>query len=193
MFKFNLYYATVIDNTDSDKIGRVKVKILPEFDDIRDSDLPWAKPFFNIGMSVKEFNKRTPKKDSKVWVLADKYFEEIYYLSGVFIDGFFDYASVKDKVDGIDEASSTASPNLDFIKFDNENILFHNIVNGDIGILHTSGTYIIIDKNGDGYGSFSDTKIEIKTDGTYKIEGNGTIECKSSGQVDINGNLTVDT
>lgn len=173
MFKFNLYYATVIDNSDPDKAGKIQIKILPEFNDIRDSDLPWAKPFFNMGMSAKEFNKITPKKDSKIWVLADIYFEEIFYLSGVYIDGFFDYASVKDKIDEIDETSSTSSPNIDFIKFDNDNILFNNIVNGDIGILHTSGSYYLIKSDGKIYMYNGTIKIKIEDD-TIETEGSST-------------------
>jgi hypothetical protein len=213
-----LYYATVVDIEDPDEKGKIQIQILPELESVKESSLPWAMPWFNRGMSADEYSFSVPPVDSKIWVLVDDYWTEFYYLTGTFIEGYFDYSSVKSEIDNIDEVSETTYPNINFMLFENGNILFQNISNGDTGFLHKSGNYYVINSDGEMYGYAGEQKIQLyndkitvlldsdglcniendgitfslKNDGTYSIEGNGTIECDSTGAIKVNGsNLEV--
>jgi hypothetical protein len=52
MIKLDLYYANVVNNNDPDKLGKLQIKILPEFKDMKESLLPWARPFMSSGFSA---------------------------------------------------------------------------------------------------------------------------------------------
>jgi hypothetical protein len=176
MLELKLFYATVISNDDEDKKNKIQVRVLPEFQGMAETYLPWAKPFLNAGMSESNFSKNTPKEGSKCWVVADKYFEEVYYLTGTFIEGFFDYGAIKDSVDAIDEASDTEYPNLNFILLDDGGtILFNNADNSDTGILHSSGSYLFIKTGGSLYFYNGTTKGKIE-DNTITFEGSATFD-----------------
>jgi len=207
MFELKLYYAEVIDNDDQNsddgkKLGRIKVKILPQMNDIKDSLLPWIRPFVQLGMSSSQFSYVSPEIGDKVWIFyTDKYFKNGYYLCGSFIDGFFDYSTIEDELGNIAESLNTTYPNLKFYYVADGSILFWNTDTGDKGFYNNNGSYIFISADGQIYIYSKDQEMkiyndnlsfELNDDGTYKIEGEGTIECKSSGQIDVNGNLTVD-
>jgi hypothetical protein len=207
MFKIKLYIAEVVDNDDQnsddgEKLGRIKVKLLPEMKDLKDSNLPWVRPFFQIGMSSSQFSYSSPEVGDRVWVFyIDEYLKNGYYLWGSFIDGFFDFSTISDELGNIAESPDTTYPNLKFFYIPDGSILFWNTDTGDKGVYNSNGSYIFISADGQIYIYSKDQEMkvyndnlsfELNDDGTYKIDGEGTIECKSGGQVDINGNLTVD-
>ena len=92
MIPVTLYKAIVIDDNDSNKLCRVKIKVLPEMKDVEDKNLPWALPFNTMGMSKTSYTFSPPLKDDNIWVFfLDKYFQMPYYITGRFIEGLFDY------------------------------------------------------------------------------------------------------
>ncbi len=148
MIKLDLYYANVVDNNDEDKLGKLQIKILPEFKDIKDALLPWARPFMSSGFSAVNNSMALPEIGSNVWVLADKNFRYFRYLFGVPVDGLFDYEAIETSLGDVAEMSDTEYPNVDFDLSNDGSIRFHNRVSGDHGFLHNTGTYFIIDTDG---------------------------------------------
>ena len=75
--------AIVISNDDSSntesKLSRIKVKILPENQNVDNDLLPWAEPFFTYaGSSSSTAKQYLPEKDSYVYVLIlDDYWQSI--------------------------------------------------------------------------------------------------------------------
>lgn len=208
MYEMKLYYATVVDNDDQNhddekQLSRIKVRALPEMNGIEEDHLPWVRPFLPIGMSASHFSHTPPENDSKVWVIfIDDYFKNGYYLTGAFIDGFFDFSTIEDDLGNISESIDLTYPNLKFYYLPDGTIIFYNSDTGDKGIYHSNGSYDISTSDGQRYIYTKDQELKIYNDeiefllgndGTYKIDGAGTIECNSSGQISINGNLTVDT
>lgn len=233
MYEVKLYYATVIDNDDQNhddgsKKGRIKIKVLPEMEGIKDDFLPWVEPFFTRGMAEGSFSYHSPEIGDKVWVIfIDKFWKNGYYLTGAFISGFFAESDVTSKMGDIAETVDTIYPNLKFEYMIDGSLLFYNTDTGDKGFINKNGWYFFIDTDGKTYWYFVDQEMKIyndnteiyieddgkitvttnndiqvtndgitfdlKNDGTYKIDGEGSIECVIGGQVKINGtSLTVD-
>ena len=90
MININLYKAKVIDTADTDSKAKIKVRLLPEMKDISEDHLPWVRSFFTLGMSATNYSFHLPKIDSYVWVFfLDEYFQEGFWFTGIFMDGFF--------------------------------------------------------------------------------------------------------
>jgi len=163
MIKLNLYYAEVIDNNDEEKRGKLQIRILPEFKDMKESLLPWARPFMSSGFSATEHLMKLPEQGSKIWVLVNDKFTYFQYLCGSPIEGLFDYDSIKSDLDTITELSDSVYPNIDFELLNDGSITFHNRVSGDHGFLHNTGTYYLVNNSGEVYLSALGNKIEINS------------------------------
>jgi hypothetical protein len=190
MTEFKIYYGTVVDNDDSSetggKLGRVQVRLLPEMKDIKESMLPWLRPWLMGGMTEDTFSGNIPEVGSKIWcIFTDKCFHEGYYFCGAFIDGFCDYAGVESDLSGMSDAPDTTYPNLKFVRYEDGTIEFHNSDTGDHGVYHSTGSYFIINEDGEIYIYSGSKAIKLYNDSGY-------IECKTNGQIDLNGNFTVD-
>jgi len=145
----SLHYATVVDNDDSDKKAKIQIRILPEMDGFEASKLPWYRPFMNEGMTADQFSNNLPAVDSKIWVVAtDKLMIDGYYITGSFIDGFFDYSTIQTALDNVAELSDSTYANIKFNKYTDGTVVFHNDDTGETGIYHSSGKYIVIDVDG---------------------------------------------
>jgi len=70
--------ARVIDNNDSQKLGRIKVEILPELQDLPESLLPWACPQQKFDAS-EGYKASIPAKGSFVLVELDETWTEFSY------------------------------------------------------------------------------------------------------------------
>ena len=171
MIELKLYYGEVINNDDSSekegKLGRIQVRLLPEMKDIPTTFLPWIRPFMSEGMSSDHYSFNSPEIGDKIWCLFDKYFKEGYYLRGAFIDGFFDYDSVTSSLSNIDETITTTYPHLKFKKFKDGSIEFHNTDTGEIGVYHNTGSYFLMDADGNIILNNKDgnAKIDINSNG----------------------------
>ena len=60
------YRGKVVDNKDPLRLGRVKVKVMPFMEEVRDEDCPWAEPCWQAGILY------IPPRNAWVWV----FFEE---------------------------------------------------------------------------------------------------------------------
>jgi len=180
------FNAIVESNNDPDVQGKVQVRLLPDFKDVDSSLLPWVLPFHTQGMSKESFSFHPPQVNDEVWViyLDVPFFREGYYFTGQFLRGFFSYGTVKNVLSAVTELSDSTYPKLAFELFPNGNVVFHHLVNGDIGVYHKSGTYTIIDQNGN---------VKMNSVGAITLTaGSSSIVMNQSGEVDINGgNLKV--
>jgi len=59
------YRGKVVDNRDPLQLGRVKVKVYPWFEDVKDGDCPWAEPAWQGGVLY------IPPQNSWVWVFFE--------------------------------------------------------------------------------------------------------------------------
>jgi hypothetical protein len=186
MLELKIYYATVIDNDDTnapdgEELSRIKVKILPEFKDIKNNaHLPWARPFTVHGMSSNSYSHTPPEIDDKVWVLGNEYLTELYYINGAFIDGFFDASTVETSLGNITEAVTTTYPDLKFYQLADGTILFYNSSSGDVGIYHSTGSYLVIKSTGAFYSYTKAQEAKIYND-------NGYLLLNSSGEIHASG------
>ncbi len=192
MKSLTMYYATVTNNEDEDTKGKVQVRILPEFKDIKESMLPWASPFYSTGFSTTSQSMSIPEIGSKLYILADEKFRKFYYLQGAYVDGLFDWGAIDTALDAVTELSDKTYPSVDFTLLNDGSIRFNNRDTGDIGFLHNTGTYFIIDT--DGYITVSEVSgniVKLNSDGISIVDSNGnTITLSSTGMVidDSNGN-----
>lgn len=187
-----LYYAKVIDINDPDQKGKIKIKILPHMKDIEENLLPWYDPFLGTGNN-QELSFSPPEVGTNIFVIVESTsFRNGFYLSPTHIEGFFDYSGIKSSLNSVTELSSNNYPEIEFKRFNTGTIIFHNKINGDIGLLHSSGTYQIIDSNGYFYINQKDgNEITCNNTGIKIEDSNGnTFDLKSSGVSieDSNGN-----
>ena len=187
-----MYYGTVTNINDPEVKGRIQVKVLPEFKDMKEADLPYFKPYFNKGMSASTQSLDLPNVGDKIYVYIDIHFRIFYYITGAFIEGLFDYASIKSSLGAISELSNKEYPNINFELTTDGSISFHNRISGDSGFLHSTGTYWIINANGYIYLSEkSGNKITINNSGIVLEDKNGNDITMGSSSVIINGNFEV--
>lgn len=192
MIKLELHYAEITDNNDADQLGKLQIRILPEFVDMKEALLPWARPFMSAGFSATEHSMKLPEIGSKIWVVCNDKFTYFRYLFGSPIEGLFDYAAIKTDLDTITELSDSVYPNVDFELMNDGSISFHNRVSGDHGFFHNTGTYHIIDTNGYIYISeMSGSKITIDNTGIIVADKNGNNITMGTSSVMINDNLEV--
>jgi len=59
------YRAKVVSNDDPFQLGRVKVKVYPWFEDVKDEDCPWAEPAWQGGVLY------IPPRNAWVWVFFE--------------------------------------------------------------------------------------------------------------------------
>ncbi|MBD3216588.1 MAG: hypothetical protein GF311_28495 [Candidatus Lokiarchaeota archaeon] len=148
MEDLQLKIGTVISNDDSDRKGRIQVKIIPELKDIKDADAPWAKPF----TTKQDKTGNTLKKDyfpkgSLIRVLVSKDWQSFYYLDNLFLQGLFNFDTAASLLDGVSPISYDYVT-LEFKLYENGNLWFNDNANGTTGIIHNTGKYVVLDADG---------------------------------------------
>lgn len=169
MKDLNFCTAIVTSLDDPKEKGRIQVRLFPYMIDVKEQDLPWYEPFIGAGSDqMYEFNP--PKVGSIIFVFPDETFKSGYYLGGNHIQGFYDYASIKSKLDTLDEIGNTVYPDVRFNLLEDGSLFFHT-VDGDIGVVQNSGAYFLMAQNGEIYLTSQDgTKLEI-TNGIINLNG----------------------
>lgn len=192
MIPLELYQGKVISNDDSShpdgkKLGRAQIKVLPEHKDVNDSQCPWFYPFLAT-KNTSEYSFDPPPIGSLVFILSvPEFVGGAFYLPASFINGFFDADSIDTELGSVSEISAGSYPQLSFNKTSDGSIMFHNKTNGAMGILHKSGSYIVISESGDiVQRSSSTSSIQINTDGTIVVAGEVSLtgEIPGSGTVE---------
>ena len=193
-----LYYAKVIaiDTEEQTREGAIQFKIEPIHSGYQDAHLPFAYPL-NLfsGASAESGITNIPIVDSFVWVtkLLNKWFYVFDARTTPHLIAEKYYDEIQDNMDELDQITAPDLEYPDAISFfyesgicvtysgDSENPIY--------SVYHPSGSYIIIDKNGN-LGGYSAKEIEFKnadgvqfkTDGgdTYFVDGNDNkLETKS--------------
>jgi len=153
MVNFNLYIGTVVTDTDithidKKKLGRVQVRIVPELNEILDADLPWAKPFIGPSSTTHAVCE-VPKKGESVWIFSfASNYRDLRYLPGLFFENFLDVNTIESKLSSITTLDPGKYPDTQFQSLDDGTVFIRNRLNGDIGVLHSSGTLITINAAG---------------------------------------------
>lgn len=180
-----LYKAKIVDINDPNEKGAIKIRVLPQFKDIKESLLPWAQPLLSTGMNASEYSFTPPQIGSLVWIIfSDRFWKSPYWIPGYFINGFFDYTTVKSLLDSATDVSDSDYPNINFSLLPDGSIIFNNTDNGEIGTIHNSGAYSIFDSSGNVYTYSGSSTQKLYND-------NGSIEIASNGQVSINSGVLI--
>lgn len=159
--------AKVVNINDELEQGRIKIRIFPEMESLKEEDLPWARPM----MSVYEKKNCIPEVDKILYVEINDDWTSFYYLDSIkYIISEYNYEEIKTILSEIEEISSFSYPNPDFRMNPNGFIEFFNKENSETGFIHPSGTYVVFKENGDYYIKnpemfelhFSNGMLEIK-------------------------------
>lgn len=172
--------AKVIDNNDLDKEDKIKVKIYPEFIDIKNSDLPWISPYNNGKDGQKDIGKRNiPEKDSWIRVaILDNFWQEIFYVEGQFLIDNKLYSLFNDTLKSkVSELGTQTYPQPNIIEtFKDGSCEFRNTDTGEYCLLHNSGSYFFIDADGKFYVNSLDKEIKVyNNNGSFLLENSGNM------------------
>lgn len=136
-----LYRGTVVDNKDPLGAGRIRVRVLAIYDGVRDEHLPWsqyADPFMGGGDDVGGLF--VPDVGARVWV----FFENADFMTPVY------FAGAPAKPHFPSEKSNGEYPFNRVLKTKAGHVIEIDDSPGEerIKITHKSGTYDLIDKDG---------------------------------------------
>lgn len=149
---FKLHYADVIDNNDSEKKGRIKIKIPYLHKNTTDDLLPWATQFCIGGGGSNEYGKSfIPEKDSKVWIgfYDEPDMQKPFYIADIQLSEIHPHNLFEDSIKSEIESSSSY-PNTKYTYY--KNGICIGIDSSDdspeIFVYHPSGSYFKIDNDG---------------------------------------------
>jgi hypothetical protein len=160
------YPAKVIDNNDTKKQGRVKIKIEHIHHGFAPDMLPWARQSsLSTGGSATHGSSSIPEIDSHVWVWfeqVDVFYKQPYYMAdlqfaGKHPHGLFE-ANVKSGL-----GSASAYPNTKYTYYKNGICIGvdSSAGNAEVFIYHPAGFKVLVDKNG--FMNYADPKNTIVT------------------------------
>lgn len=206
--------AKVVSVKDPEELGRIQLKVYPELSQHPDKDLPWCFPS-NAGLDGLDFSMPEEEKiiSCIVW---NRYWTEITYLpyavskptEHLFKKWMDDQKSkIDDMADDPEEKSFLVQQLSDGF------CVFHDKKNSAHGLLHPSGTYFLLDKDGtlfikgmkeihihdkddkfkfDVDMTSGDTSLETKGKINVKLEGENTLENKGKLTVKSDDALSVE-
>jgi hypothetical protein len=184
------WIGKVIDNSDPDFEGKIKVKVFGKFDDMADEDIPWARPLNMItgGSASGAGFHSVPKVDSVVGVRFDNgdiHEPEYYYIQ-------HPSEELKAEIQG-----SYANAH---------SLIYDTITEGAVKIFFTEEKGVMIDYKESQVNVKPDKSIIIQTasrnsiieildDGTMNITQNNNIniKCNADAKVDISGKADITT
>ena len=168
--------ALVEDNNDPEKLGRVKVRIYPEFESLDSNALPWAEPSVSCDICVKGTSDvggfNIPERNAFILVDIDPLWQEFHYIGLTPNRERTDVRTniindLKGKVD-----LSASDPQPLFVQRTSDGvILYHCTDTGEIGIVSKNGLFAQYDKDGSfvlGKKDFSLLKITSEGVLTFK-------------------------
>lgn len=174
-----MHTAKVISTEDPNQKFRVKIQLLPEAINLTDTEnFPWASPLFGVSgenaMSV-DF----PEVGSIVWVLTDPYFKRFYWFNQYTIEAKISYATIVSLLSSVSGVSSTYG-DIVCTLYEDQGLSFHNNNTGAHGFIHSNGSYMVFDDNG----NLSINSGTTGTSGDFSIN-NGRFTLENS----LGGNL----
>jgi hypothetical protein len=184
--KLEFFYCLVEDN-DGLK-GKIKVRVLPDMLGLEETMLPWVRPFLNEA-SEKSFSLNTPKKGSYIWCLFqdDSFTEEGWYLKEAFLENNFKDTLLSSSFSKIEGLSTQKVNEVHFAHYEDGTIRFSNDTTKEYGILHSSGSYVVILADGS-IKANSVAEIELKNQtAALKIDSSGNVEVSAAGLIKLAG------
>ena len=144
--------AQVVDNKDPETLGRVKVRIYPEFETLEESSLPWAEPMNETDICLPGENVgvfRIPEVNSFIVVEVDPTWQEFHYSGrtpnrkreGV-------YKGIVDDLSGKVDVDTTSPQPLHLMRGKDGVIAYHNTDTGEIGLVSRNGIYALFNSEG---------------------------------------------
>lgn len=176
--------AEVVNSQDPDQLGRVQVRIYPEFETLEGEALPWASPKHENDICIPGENVgtfRIPEIGSFLVVDIDPTWQNFLY-SGV--------TPNRDRTDVILNISKELSSKADvdivypqplyLMRTKDGTIAYHNTDTGELGIVSKGGIHVLFDKEGN-------FKVGIKNGFNLKVSSDGSLTYK--GAVNPEGTL----
>jgi hypothetical protein len=161
--EFELKQAQVISVNEASTKGGIRIKILPELKDVPDDKCPIAYPFFSFN-SANELSNDMPEENSIIRVLVNSYYTLFYYLPNQIFPALFDYTLITTKLGDASEISGTDYKDLKFRMYRDGALEFHNKDTGEHGIIHSSGSYMVMDESGNIIVNGGSNKLKIYND-----------------------------
>ena len=163
----NLYPATVIDNNDTEKMGRIKIKVKHLHAGVDNDLLPWAKQHLLFsGGSDTYGSSNIPEINSLVWIYFENEddFLKPYYVADIHLNNFHPHTLFEDNVKSEISGFNSSYPDVKYQYYKNGVCIgvSSNDTNPEIVTYHPSGTYSFIDKNGKIW-NYSPVGIENKS------------------------------
>jgi len=215
--------AEVISTKDPEDLGRIQLRVFPELAKIPENDLPWCLPLAS-GPHDGDFST-PPEKKWVYCVVWNKYWSEIEFLPWAMPDPkkpkFKDFkdnhvGKITD-FDGTPDVQHTTGSILE-----DGFVTFHDTKNSQHGVLHPSGTFAMINKDGelfvhsvkkmtfhnkdDSLAVTVDSEtgdVELKTKGGVKITADKNVEKEIKGndeekitgdwKIKVTGNTSIET
>jgi hypothetical protein len=152
------FIGEVVENNDSQKLGRVQINIPEIFlGNIPNGDLPWAK-------QDRASSSDIPEIGDKVWCYwhDEINFRNLYYGNKVDLFGYTDHGKFESEIKSKLSGFSSSYPDVKFKYLANGNCI--GMTSGDnpeIFIVHKDGSQVYIKSNGD---------ISIKDKSGHEIE-----------------------
>jgi hypothetical protein len=168
------YRGRVVDNRDPLRLGRVKVKVYPWFEDVKDADCPWAEPAWQGGILY------IPPLNAWVWVFFEGgdvekpvWFAWSLPFNGVWFQGgsmWEEFGKGVMEAGGMYSEQGAEYPGAvvwrmpmgsALVFYASGRIELKNRVGAKV-VLHEDGTVRLINQSG--------SKVVINADGTIKID-----------------------
>jgi hypothetical protein len=141
--------AKVINTTDTEKLGRIQLKVYPELAEIPDDDCPWTFPFSG-GVHGKSFG--VPLVGQLVsCIVFNRYWNEITFLPFNITkpeEHIFDKWMEKQRPKVKDMENDPEEEHLVVDQYEDDFMVFHDTKNNQHGFLHPTGTFFTINKDG---------------------------------------------
>jgi hypothetical protein len=169
------YVAEIVDNNDTDKEGKVQIKILPEMKDFGQDDYPWARQAKSFSGGSNSYGiSCIPETNSKVWIYFEDEinFRNAFYLFDLNLESLHPHELYEDDIKST-VGGSASYPDVKFLYFKNGICLAVSSSDSkpEVTIYHPKAWVHI---NTQGLLEYSDNYSNtIKTTTANKIEING--------------------
>lgn len=185
------FTATVIDNNDPDKEGKVKIKIDPFHDGFKPSELPMAKPvLYGTGGGTTQGRSSIPETNSIVWVFFedDANYRHPFYIGDVSLKNLNPHKYFNDTVKSQITGYGGEYPNVKYQFLKNgicfgassddthkEIFIYHPGGNKGYLYINNDGSYDIKDGNGNTFKLNTDgVKIKDKNSNEIILDSTGS-------------------
>jgi hypothetical protein len=169
--------ALVIDTNDSDKQGKIKLRILPEMNMMSEDHLPWAKPQIHssYGLSKEEvtYSHNIPELNTLIYCDVSDDWTSFYYLDEIpyYGPGYSYEDTISSIQESIEDLEEQTYPQPSYQRTKDGTIAFHNTETGESGVVYSSGTYFYIRSDGTLKIKSGETSVEILENGSIQLTG----------------------